>query len=126
MSTYAVNTSSTPILLTLELVSPAPGRSYVEIDGTEIMTSPDFSGGSIFPSEIGVNKNLLDKTLKITSILDLSPLTEQQKKQALLMTRSSYVLDGGPEGARIFRLHDNHWIRIDDDLFLTKYIDLTS
>ncbi|RMB59136.1 hypothetical protein EAX61_08730 [Dokdonia sinensis] len=126
MSTYRLNTSNTPVILTLELVSPAPGRSYVEVDGTEILTSPDFSGGSIFPSAIGINKELQGKTFKITSILDLSPLTELQKKQALLMTRSSYYLDGGPDGEKLYRLHESRWIRIGDDLFLTKYIDLIS
>tara|TARA_R110002051_G_scaffold124451_3_gene197721 strand:- start:23131 stop:23511 length:381 start_codon:yes stop_codon:yes gene_type:complete len=124
MSTYKTNLSGFPIQLVVEVASPAPARSYVEIDSVEIIKSPDFSGGSILETPIGSNAQLQSKTLKITTIIDLSPLTDDEKALALNMIKTAYTLNGGPDGLQLFWLLKTKWIQIDDDIFINKYIDL--
>jgi hypothetical protein len=124
MSTYKTNRTNIDVQLVVTVSSPAPARSFVELDQVQIITSPDFSGGSIPASVIGSNAAVQGKTIKITTIVDLSPLTDDQKKKALEMIKTGYTLDGGPQGIKRFWLLKTSWIRIGDDIFINKYIDL--
>lgn len=124
MSTYKTNLTDISIKLAVEVISPAPARSFVELDGVEIIKSPDFSGGVIAETPIGSNADIQGQTLKITTIIDLSTLTEDQKKQALKMSKTGYTLAGGPDGLKRFWLLKTSWLQIGNDIFINKFIDL--
>ena len=126
MSSYKTNQSPDQIHIGVTLISPAPAKTFVELDGHEILQSPDFSGGNLLPTALASNADCQDKTIKVTTLIDLSPLTEAQKTQAMEMIRINYSLDGGPDGLKQYRLHKTKWVRVFDDLFLNKFIDCIS
>lgn len=108
MENYSVNDSNDDIILEVRAgtVGICETRVYIRIEGSfvKIITSEEINNGNIPPSNIEINKNLINSFVLIRSVLNFSNVEEgEARKKAIETTLLNYILNGGPEGEKKFK-----------------------
>lgn len=105
MENYTVDESSKPVALEVKagVVGIANTRVYLKKKYRKFLFgSEPFSGGSIPFTPIGNNQALPRSRVVVDTFMDLSNLSDEERKKAIATILIQYSLKGGPLGLQTF------------------------